>query len=273
MRLELSAPGTVAGKRILVTGGSSGYGRALALRLLRDGAKVAACARGKEGLAALAKAGALVVPADVSQPGEVSAMMVLLRDAWGGLDALVNNAAILPRVRLADQGLLDWKRTIEINLTGPWLVTREALELMNGGSIVMVTSGLGWFPMAPYNSYCVSKAGLNMLTQALALELGARYRVNAVDPGVARTRMNPTAETEPDAAVPVLRYLSALGPEGPSGRCFKKDGRERAWERDPLAVLSWADNRAAGARSRSARAGARRPSGTAAGTASTRRGA
>ena len=233
MALDLEHPGRLSGRRVLVTGGSSGFGRALSLALLEAGAKVVTCARDERGLAPLAQAGALTVPADVSKPGDVSALMVLARHSLGGLDAVINNAAILPRVRLSDQSLADWRRTLEINLSAPWLVTREALPLMRGGSIVMVTSGLGWFPMEPYNSYAVSKAGVNLLTRAFAQELGGRFRVNAFDPGTARTRMNPEAGEPPERAVPALLALAALGPDGPTGLCFKRDGRVMPWDREP----------------------------------------
>lgn len=229
-RLDLTRPGSVKAKRILVTGGTTGYGRALVLALLRAGAKVATCARGEEGLRSIGDEGAFAVQADVSRPGDVSALMTLIRAAWNGLDAVVNNAAILPRAQLSNMDLLDFKRALDVDLTGPWLVTREALEFMTGGNIVFVTSGLARFPMEPYNAYCVAKAGVNMLTRALSEELGPRFRVNACDPGVARTRMNPTAETPPEAAVPILRFLAALPPDGPTGLCFKKDGSIVDWD-------------------------------------------
>lgn len=229
-RLDLSRPGPVNARRILVTGGTSGFGLALTRRLLREGARVAVCARGAEGLAHLAAAGALAVQADVSRPEDVALLIKEIGRAFGGLDAVVNNAAILPRAAALSMPVEDWRHALDVNLTGPWLVAREARPLLSaGGAIVNLTSGLGWFPMSPCNAYAVTKAGLNMLTRALAQELGPRLRVNAVDPGVARTRMNPTAERDPEEAVPVLRWLVAAGAEAPTGCCWRRDGSLLAW--------------------------------------------
>jgi NAD(P)-dependent dehydrogenase (short-subunit alcohol dehydrogenase family) len=101
---------------------------------------------------------------------------------------------------------------------------------MPGGNIVNLTSGLGSFVLAPYNAYGVSKAGLNLLTRAWAEELGPKFRVNAVDPGEVRTRMNPTAPVRPESVVPVVRALVALGRGGPTGKCFRKNGAEVSWK-------------------------------------------
>jgi NAD(P)-dependent dehydrogenase (short-subunit alcohol dehydrogenase family) len=127
---------------------------------------------------------------------------------------------------LVEQPLDEWRRMLDINLTGPLLVARHTEPLLEEGSLINITSGLAWHPMASYNGYCVTKAGLNMLTRALAEELGPNVAVNAVDPGVAKTRMNPSAPQSPDRVVRVLHTLAALGREGPTGRCFKTDGSE-----------------------------------------------
>ena len=229
MEINLKRPGSVASKRILVTGGSSGIGRAAVLALLRDGAKVATCSRSVKELKGVRDAGALCVEADVSQPDQVKRLLSSIQGAWGGLDAIVNNAAVLIQGKLKEQSLEVWRETIETNLTAPWFIVREALPMMYGGNIVNITSGLGFFVMDPYNAYCISKAGLNMLTRALAQELGGSFRVNAVDPGVAKTNMNPVAGPPPEEPVPIIRYLVALDSDGPTGRCFKKSGEEVSW--------------------------------------------
>ncbi len=229
MTLDLSDHEPVLGRRILVTGASSGYGQAAALALLKQGARVAGCSRGEEGLRLVENAGGLVAACDVSKPKDVSRLMAAVRKRLGGLDAVVNNAGILLRRGLLEMDEAQWEQTVATNLTGPWLVTRAALDLMPRGCVVNVTSGLGWVPMRPYSAYSVSKAALNMLTRALAEELAATHRVNAVDPGVARTRMNPQATGSPDAVVPVIRALACARPEGPNGLCFKKDGSQTPW--------------------------------------------
>lgn len=227
-RLELSKA-KVAGKRVLITGASSGIGRALAEAFALDGARVAACARREarlEGLRGISE----VFRADVGRAEEVERLLRDVGKALGGLDAVINNAGVLIEGRLAEQPLEDWRRTLETNLTGPLLVARAAARVMPRGCVVNVTSGLGFFPMVPYDAYCVSKAGLNMLTRALALEWDGRIAVNAVDPGVARTEMNPGAREAPGGVYPVVRALTALGVDGPTGRCFKKSGEEIGWD-------------------------------------------
>lgn len=216
----------VAGKRILITGASSGIGLALAESFAFDGARVAACAR-REPPLPVAKAA--VFRADVTSVPEVDRMMLAVERALGGLDAVINNAGVLFEGPAAEQPLEDWRRTLETNLTAPLLVARAAARIMPKGCVINVTSGLGFFPMESYGAYCVSKAGLNMLTRALALEWKGRIAVNAVDPGVARTAMNPDAEPAPAGVYPVVRALTAQGPEGPTGRCFLKDGAEKPW--------------------------------------------
>lgn len=221
--------GKVEGLRILITGASSGIGRALARGFLEDGAAVAVCARREKALAPLREAGAAAFYADVSEKLDVDALVRGAVDALGGLDVAINNAAVLPHGRLTEQPLEDWRRVLETNLTGPLLVARACAEVMERGAVVNITSGLGFFAMEPYNAYCVSKAGLNMMTRALALEWDGRLAVNAVDPGEVRSEMNPAATQEPDVVYPVVRALAAAGPDGPTGKCFKKSGEEVPW--------------------------------------------
>jgi NAD(P)-dependent dehydrogenase (short-subunit alcohol dehydrogenase family) len=225
-RIDLKAVPSLRGKRILVTGGSRGIGRALALAFLEEGAKVSICARHEEGFGPLREAGALAVAVDVADPIAVERWIVRVGQEWGRLDGVVNNAAVLNEGRFVEQTPAEWREMLDVNLTGPTFVARAALKIMPQGTIVNITSGLGFFPMEPYGAYCVTKAGLNMLTRVLALELKGAVRVNAVDPGEARTRMNPTAPAEPDAVVPIVRALVALDANGPTGRCFDKRGDE-----------------------------------------------
>jgi NAD(P)-dependent dehydrogenase (short-subunit alcohol dehydrogenase family) len=229
MSIDLQSPPPLRGKRILITGGSHGLGRALALAFLEEGARVAVCARHEGAFGPLREAGALAMAADVSDPASVGRLVERIGQEWAGLDAVVNNAAVLKEGRLGEQPLEEWRETLAANLTGAYVVVRSALRIMDRGGIVQVTSGLGRFPMEPYGAYCVSKAGLNMLTRALALELGARFHVNALDPGELRTRMNPDASTPPETLLPLARALVALPPGGPTGRCFRSDGSEAPW--------------------------------------------
>lgn len=227
-KLEL-AKAKVAGKRVLITGASSGIGRALAEAFAFDGAAVAVCARREPLLSAL-RGKASVFRADITKASDVDRMLRGVEKALGGLDAVINNAGVLIEGKLADQPLEDWRATLETNVTGPLLVARAASRVMPRGCVINVTSGLGFFPMIPYDAYCVSKAALNMLTRALALEWDGRIAVNAVDPGVARSEMNPTAREAPSGVYPVVRALASLGVDGPTGRCFKKSGEELGWD-------------------------------------------
>jgi NAD(P)-dependent dehydrogenase (short-subunit alcohol dehydrogenase family) len=227
--IDLQAVPSIRGKRILITGGSRGIGRALTLAFLGEGARVSICSRHEEGFGLLREAGALAETVDVTDPVAVERWIVRIGQEWGTLEAVVNNAAVLHEGRSVDQPPAEWRETLEANLTGPYLVARSALKIMPRGNIVNLTSGLGFFPMEPYGAYCVSKAGLNMLTRVLALELEGAVRVNGVDPGEARTRMNPTAPADPGAVVPIVRALIALESSGPTGRCFDKRGNEVPW--------------------------------------------
>lgn len=227
--LDTEAPISLRGRRILVTGAGQGVGHALALAFLEEGARVAVCARHERGFTPLRDAGALAEAADVSDPRAVERLIVHIGREWGELDAVVNNAGVLREGRLVQQPLEEWTETLGTNLSGPLLVVRSAMKIMPRGCIVNVTSGLARFPMEPYGAYCVAKAGLNMLTRVLALELGESFKVNAVDPGEVRTRMNPEATWPPESIVPVVRWLVSLGREGPTGRCFRKNGEEEPW--------------------------------------------
>ena len=231
MALKLASPGALKGKRVLVSGGGSGFGRAMAVAFAAEGARVAVCGRRAGKLAETAKAAGgkvLVLAADVGDPRAAAGLMESLDKEWGGLDVLVNNAGTLKSGPLVGYPLEHWKATLDTNLTGPFLLTNAALGLMKeGGRVVNITSGLGFFPMSPYNAYCVSKAALNMLGRAFAQELAGRgILVNTVDPGVAKTEMNSGASESPDTVVAITRTLASLPAGGPTGRFFKKSGEE-----------------------------------------------
>jgi len=228
--LDLTTPSSLKGRRILISGGSRGLGRTLALAFLEDGAKVGVCARHGTGLPSLQKAGAVAIQADVADPEAVERFLQRLADEWGQVDGIVNNAAVFHQGRFIEQPLSEWRETIDINLKGAANVVRSAIRILPQGNIVNVTSGLSRFPMEPYGAYCIAKAGLNMLTRVLALELRDRCRVNAIDPGEIRTPMNPHAREDPASVVPVARALLALDGKGPSGRCFRRDGTEAPWD-------------------------------------------
>ena len=181
----------------LVTGGGRGIGLAIARALAGPGTLVVVAGRTREQLGAAA-AGlralggeALPIEMDVSSPDAVAAGIGRLRDGAGHLDVLVNNAGVGGGEPVEGSDIARWRRTIDVNLTGMYLVTREALPAMRaGGRIVNLSSVLGRFGVAGYTAYCASKHGVIGLSRALALELAPReITVNAICPGWVDTDM------------------------------------------------------------------------------------
>jgi NAD(P)-dependent dehydrogenase (short-subunit alcohol dehydrogenase family) len=226
------------GKIALVTGASRGLGegtaRALAaegvavMLLARDGAAVAEVARGI--VAAGGRAEAL--DRDVSDYAAVEHVVAETKARLGGLDILVNNAGVIdPIAEIAASDPAAWARNISINLVGAYNVVRAVLPGMlgqGGGSIINISSGAAYRPLEGWSAYCSGKAGLAMLTQAIALETaGKGIRVFGFSPGTIDTEMQvkirasgmnvisriPRAELSPvEHAVRGLVYL--CGPAG-----------------------------------------------------------
>ena len=194
MRLE--------GKRALVTGGSRGIGRAIALGLAREGANVAVNYRRSRGDAESAvreieRMGrrAVAVQGSTDSRADVERLVAEAHDFLGGLDILVNNAGILKRTPFLEISEEEWDAILDVNLKGYFLVgqtvARRMVETGTAGAIVNVSSA-GQAVAAPnLIHYCVSKAGVEMLTKEMALELAPHnVRVNAVAPGLIETDIN-----------------------------------------------------------------------------------
>ncbi|TML96254.1 MAG: 3-oxoacyl-[acyl-carrier-protein] reductase [Actinobacteria bacterium] len=179
------------GKTALVTGGSRGIGRAIAVELARAGADVTLSYRsGKDEAEEVAKeAGARAVEADVSDPEQARSLV----DAAGELDVLVNNAGITRDGLLARMSDEDWRIVIETNLHGTFHTCRAAVRGMmkrRVGAIVNVSSIVGLHGNPGQTNYSASKAGIIGFTKALARELGNRgVRANVVAPGYIDTRL------------------------------------------------------------------------------------
>jgi NAD(P)-dependent dehydrogenase (short-subunit alcohol dehydrogenase family) len=179
------------GKRVLVTAGAGGIGLAIAERLHRHGARLFVCDISETALGAFAKAlpRAGYAKADVSNEADVDRLFMALEREFGGLDALVNNAGIAgPTGGVEDIDPAEWRRCIEVGLTGQFLCARRAVPMLKaagGGSIVNMSSAAGRHGYAFRTPYSSAKFGVIGFTQSLAKELGpAGIRVNAVLPGI-----------------------------------------------------------------------------------------
>lgn len=177
----------------VVTGGSRGFGRAVAQRAAAAGGCVAIIARGPEVETAARDIGAETIGlvADVCDPGQVAAAFAAIKERWGRVDVLVNNAG-LHRGGLIEQiDQSDWSDVLATNLSGPFHTIRRALPLMEAeGSIVNVGAVVGFRGFAGDVAYGASKAGLAGMTQVLAVELARRgIRMNLVIPGFVETDM------------------------------------------------------------------------------------
>jgi meso-butanediol dehydrogenase / (S,S)-butanediol dehydrogenase / diacetyl reductase len=185
------------GKVALITGGGSGIGAAVAERFVADGARVCVTGRRPEVLnelvQSLPSSSAVACPGDVSKLEDAQRMVETTLSFGGKLDILVNNAGIDAAGTVIDIDLETWRRVIETNLTGPFLLMKAGIPAMikgGGGSVINVASlgGVRCLPGMP--AYCSSKAGLIMLTQQAALDYGPfRVRCNVVCPGGTRTPM------------------------------------------------------------------------------------
>jgi NAD(P)-dependent dehydrogenase (short-subunit alcohol dehydrogenase family) len=226
------------GKVALITGASQGLGRALALAFARQGARVVVNARSEESLRPIAEevegAGAevLAVAADVSEGEDVERLVRETVERFGRIDVLVNNAGLLgPRVTIEEYPEDEWRRVIDANLTGPFLVSKAAIPYMpEGGSIINIVSGVSVEGRAEWGAYSASKFGVEGLTQILAAELEqSGVRANAVDPGGMRTDMRAAAYPEedpqtritPEENTAVFLYLASDEAREVTGKRFK----------------------------------------------------
>jgi len=197
----------MASKIAIVTGAGSGVGRAVSLTLLKDGYTVVLAGRREQALAetaALAGTGAktLVAPSDVADAASVAALFEQTKKHYGRLDLIFNNAGVnIPATPLEDVALEDWKRVIDINLTGLFLCTQHAFRLMKtqsemGGRIINNGSISAHVPRPNSAAYTASKHAVAGLTKSTALE-GRKYNIacGQVDIGNALTPMAAKMQT------------------------------------------------------------------------------
>lgn len=186
--------GRLAGRHMLVTGAASGIGRAIAELFHSEGAKLALVDFNEEGVRAVAeRIGALPITLDLSDSPSVEPAVEDAARQLGGLDGVVNCAALGKASPIDETDLAQFSQFTAINLVAPYLICRAALPHMRkvkGATIVNVASGQALLPNAPNNTaYAATKGGLVALSKSLAAEVAPGIRVNVVCPGVTNTPM------------------------------------------------------------------------------------
>jgi NAD(P)-dependent dehydrogenase (short-subunit alcohol dehydrogenase family) len=221
-----------SGKVLLVTGATSGIGRATALRFAESGAKVAAVGRQEDMLAAVAeeitKLGGtpLAIRADLSVENEPSRVITKAKESFGGIDVLVNAAGHISSGTIENTSIEAWDAMLNINLRAVFALMKQAVPFLieRRGNIVNVSSVTGLRSFPGVLAYCVSKAGLDQLTRCAALELAAKgVRVNAVNPGVVVTEIHKRGGMDEDQYAAFLEHSKQTHPLGRVG-----DAREIA---------------------------------------------
>jgi len=215
------------GKRVLISGGSSGIGLATARRFLEEGSRVFLAGldpREVDGaLAGLASAGEVAgVAGDVSLERDVARMTEAAHRALGGIDVLINNAGTARREEFLAIAAADWDRIIAVNLRGMFLVAQTVSRHMverGGGVIINMSSTNGLAGEEDYAHYNASKGGVLLLTKTMAVELGRHgIRVNALCPGYIRTPLNEAMSASIGGAEFEAAYTSDRIPLGRAGQ-------------------------------------------------------
>ena len=186
-RRALGAVSRLAGKVAIVTGAAGGIGHAIGCAFLREGAGVIAADSAPD-IGERAPDGSVALRCDVSQAADAKAAAELAQERFGGLHILVNNAALfVPYGTVVDVEEEDWTRSLAVNLTGPFLMSKYAIPPMaasGGGSIVHVASQLGQVGKPGHCWYNAAKGALIQLAKAMAIDhAGQGIRVNSLSPG------------------------------------------------------------------------------------------
>ena len=203
------------GKRVVVTGGTSGIGEATSRRFLEEGAQVVALAVGADEIATAAERIPGLAAArrcDVADEVQVAEAFAAVDELLGGVDVLIANAGISIRKPFLEIEEADWRRVLDVNLTGVFHCAQQAARRMDagdGGVILMTASTNGLTGHENYADYNASKAGVILLARTMALELAPKVRVNAVCPGYVLTAMQ-KAEYTPE----MLEHVNAAIPLG-----------------------------------------------------------
>jgi 3-oxoacyl-[acyl-carrier protein] reductase len=243
---------TLKGKAALVTGAARGIGRATALALAREGARIAvadlsAALAESDTVSAIAAAGgdAFAVATDVSDEAQVLALFDEAMPRLGRLDILVNDAGLMLERPLLETSMAEYDRVMGVNLRGTFLVGREGLRHMTrqgaGGRVINVSSDLGYLGRGTFSVYSASKGGVLALTRAWAREFGPDILVNAIAPGPIDTYMLdveamspewrkkeediPLARVgQPEEVAAVALFLAGPGASYMTGQCLGPNG-------------------------------------------------
>jgi NAD(P)-dependent dehydrogenase (short-subunit alcohol dehydrogenase family) len=216
------------GKVAVVTGASSGIGRATAIAFAREGAAAIIVDRNRAHGEEVAReiqeqnGRALYVHTDIAQETEVQAMVESVTGRWGHLDVLVNNAGIYYQADVVDTPFDVWNNVLAVNLTGAFLCTKYAVPAMvrgGGGVVINVASEAGLVGIKGQVAYNVSKGGMIALTRSCAVDLAGRgVRVNCVCPGTTETPLvREAVNRAPDPAA-ARRALEEIRPLNRLGR-------------------------------------------------------
>jgi len=217
-------PGSLGGETVVITGGAVRLGRAIAFECARSGASVAisynhSAEQAAQTLRELKELGNgkqrfASFQADVSQSGDVEKLVRDVQRELGGATMLVNNAAIFRRTPFETMTEADFDDHIAANLKGPYLLSKyfgDVFVSQKHGAILNIADIYGLRPLKNYVPYCISKAGVVMLTQALALALAPHVRVNAICPGTILTPSETQDEDDGEALLLPKIPLGRLG--------------------------------------------------------------
>ncbi|WP_135825185.1 SDR family NAD(P)-dependent oxidoreductase [Halorussus ruber] len=203
---------------VLVTGSTRGIGEGVAERFAREGAAVVVTGRtkadGEETVESIREAGgeAVFVQADMREPEDIAALVEATAEEFGGIDVLVNNAGVETNTSVTEATMDDWDLVLETDFRAYWLTAKHAVEHMDEGAIVNVSSNHAKLTMPEMFPYNAVKAGIDGMTRAMALDLGPEIRVNTVNPGwVAVER------TEEDLSEDERSHLDSIHPVGRIG--------------------------------------------------------